>query len=463
MRALFFLLLLSAPAIAQKIGEVPRQAPGSKAPKGETLEWTSAEGRPYWYRLPRSISAKRPPNLILMLHGTGLNHGWSFWNYGIGKGQFRKDDIVVSPDGLTPGMGKTFNFAQNQKDGGQIAGLVKLFKKRFPVRNVYLYGHSQGAFFCYWFAGQHPDLIDGFVAHAGNVLSVKHSKLARQNVAVAILHADADQVVPVSCAHRSHEVYKKEGYQKLRLEIVEGLRREAGHWPLPAQVKELLSWCDRVSVKTPGAALDIAEAEIKKKAVDLATVADALGNADKLLKKYRGKDKAELGARRAPIAHFVSEAAAAHSGPLANEPAMKNSRAPYGAWAAHFRAIHPALGKHAAWKKALRPLISRRDKDTKRIEKALAKLARSGGSAFKGGLKTATSSYLGDGYADLCKELARLAKESASGVKPKDVAALTKLLAERKPLDEQGSKTAADITLGVVELHRGQQGGAPGK
>src|SRR5690606_8036810 len=46
-------LLWAMPMPAQELGSVPRHAPTQRAPKGEVLEWTSAQGRPYWYRLPK--------------------------------------------------------------------------------------------------------------------------------------------------------------------------------------------------------------------------------------------------------------------------------------------------------------------------------------------------------------------------------------------------------------------------
>jgi predicted esterase len=208
---------------------------------------------------------------LLMLHGTGLNHGWSFWNYPI-LGDFRRRDIVVSPDGLTPGHGDTFNFVQGQKDGEQIAGLITEFKKRFPVGRVYLYGHSQGAFFCYWFAGEHPGLVDGIVAHAGNVLDVNHGKLSKEKVAIGILHGRADAVVPVECATRTEKIYRDQGYQKLKLEIVEGLTEQSGHWPLPNHVAKLLEWLDQVSVQSAARAVRTAASALCGQNPDLGVV-----------------------------------------------------------------------------------------------------------------------------------------------------------------------------------------------
>ena len=152
-----------------------------------------------------------------MLHGTGLKWGWAFWNYPIATGEFRGNDVVVAPEGMTPGGEGIFNFTQAKPDREHIAGLITYLKKKLPIGKVYVYGHSQGAFFAYWFAGERPDLVDGIVAHAGNVLGdVKHPKAAKENVAIGILHGRADAVVPVECAYTTEKVYKEQGYKKLR-------------------------------------------------------------------------------------------------------------------------------------------------------------------------------------------------------------------------------------------------------
>ena len=67
----------------------PRVEPSTAAPLGQVLEWTSAEGKPYWYRLPKKSRPPAAADLVLMLHGTGLKWGWAFWNYPIAAGSFR--------------------------------------------------------------------------------------------------------------------------------------------------------------------------------------------------------------------------------------------------------------------------------------------------------------------------------------------------------------------------------------
>jgi poly(3-hydroxybutyrate) depolymerase len=443
MRIIIALVVSAAVAYGQKIGEVERVAPTPKAPRGETLEWSSSAGQPYWYRLPKDISQSRPPRLIFMLHGTGLNHGWSFWNYGIGQGGFRKDDIVVSPDGVTPGQGSTFNFVQGKKDGDQIEELIRLFQKQFPTSQVYLYGHSQGAFFCYWFAGEYPELVDGIVAHAGNVLSVQHPKLAKSKVAVAILHAESDPVVTVECAYRTHQIYKEQGYEKLKLEVVKGIREEAGHWPLPDHVKALLEWCDTVSVLSAGAALGVATTELDRETPNLLTVTDALARAEQLMKKASSSEKKELEGALSRVQAAVERAVVAHGKALADSPAVKNPRAPFDASAAHFRTVNTALADHPGWKKTLGPLVTRAARDEKAIEKAIARV-NSSIRSFGEGVKAVDGGFLAPSYPELVGILQRLSE--GEGVDPKARAHLQKLVAERQDATVAGEAAAAQIT-----------------
>lgn len=366
--------LLGSLALAQKEAEAIVE-PSKTAPRGKLLEWKSAQGRTYWYRLPKELDAKNPPDLLLMLHGTGLNHGWSFWNYPI-LGDFRRRDIVVSPDALTPGQGDTFNFVQGQKDGEQIAGLIADFKKRLPVGRVYLYGHSQGAFFCYWFAGEHPELIDGIVAHAGNVLDVKHGKLAKQKVAIGILHGRADAVVPVDCAIRTEKIYREQGYEKLKLEIVEGLTEQSGHWPLPVQVAKMLDWLDQVSTASTAQALRTAAAELQRPTPDLAVVVEQVAKAKKLLPKADEDDKKVVPGQLASLQGLLDTIVSASTKALLAEPATLDPKATFGAWAAEFRAVDRAFGEHAEWKKAMakpRELAARHDKAVEKAWKGLDK------------------------------------------------------------------------------------------
>ncbi len=453
-------ILLTLGLTAQKEADA-RVAPGKAAPRGKLLEWSSAEGKPYWYRLPKKVDKKHPPSLILMFHGTGGSHGWAFWNYPIVAGRFRPNDVVVAPSGMTPGQGKTFNFVQGKKDGEHIAGLIKQWKKAMPIGRVYLYGHSQGAFFCYWFGGQYPELIDGYVAHAGNLLgNVKHPSLAKQKVAVGILHGKADAVVPVVCAHNTEKQYRKLGYQKVRKYIVEGLTERSGHWPLPVQVGEMFEWLDQVSVSSPEQAIGVALAELKKELPDLEVVMDALGRA-KVMKK-KAADAEALAGQITLVEQFSTASEAAHREVLLALPELKDKKAAYGSWAAQYRIAARAFGASPSWQKGMKESHRRSKLQQKQIAKAMKGLGNPSAKAFRRAVKTWRSAYLGDAYEELSGALQSLVAHPPRGLKTEEVRALEAMMLDRAGLDAKAAAAARAVTEQATLSFREEYGSALG-
>ena len=445
---LLFCLPLAGMAAQEKADEIV--APSSSAPSGKTLEWKTPEGRPYWYRIPRKIKESDPPALILFLHGTGGSHGWAFWNYRLADGNYRKDDILVSPDGLTPGHNGTFNFQQNKKDGDQIAGLITRFQEEFPIGRVYVYGHSQGAFFAYWFAGEYPELVDGIVAHAGNVLQVQHPKLAKEKIAVAILHGKADAVVPVDCAYRTHGIYKEEGYRKLKLRIVEGLTEQSGHWPLPSEVLKMLDWLDQVSGKTASQAVTMGMAAIAGTEPDLALIQASVSEAKDLLKGIKGEERADLDLRIAKMEEFLVRARDRHIAQLLESGEGFDMKLGFRAWAPHFARINLAYGEDPVWTSALKKPQKEAKKHAKAVDKALEQL---GGEVdkkdFLAGIKALEKGFLSPRYAELSAVMERLAESPPKGVKVKDMAALNALWMDREIFLQEGTKVCLETTRGM--------------
>lgn len=386
--ALGWILGSASPVHGQERGRVPRVEPRPDAEPNAVLEWTTPEGQEYWYRLPKPKRGATPA-LVVMLHGTGLDHGWAFWNYPIADGGFRPDDIVVSPDGLTPGNGETFNFAQNSTDEEQIVGLIETFRSRFEIGNVYLYGHSQGAFFAYWFAGERPELVDGIVAHAGNALgNVRHPKLAKEKVAIGILHARSDQVVSVVCAEESHELYEAEGYRRLRCDIIEDIRPEAGHWPLPVHVAELFEWLDSVCTNDAGQAMRVVTRALFSDEVDLAVAVRAAREGHELLRRERGDAKAALAARLELLDQALDAAAAAVWADLEAALAANDGGKRPGAFAADVRWARRVLAEHEGFEDAAKPVSSLAKKHDKRLAK-LSKVKDPDSKKYAGALLAA--------------------------------------------------------------------------
>lgn len=439
----------SADVLAQKLGEVPRVQPSTKAPRGEVLEWSSREGKPYWYRLPESLSERRAPNLVIMLHGTGVPHGWAFWNYPIANGTFRGGDIVIAPEGMTPGGGTSFNFLQGKKDGDQIAGLIREFRNKFPVRNVYVYGHSQGAFFAYWFAGAHPDLVDGICSHAGNVLNVAFPSLAKKKVAIGILHGKADAVVPVECAYRTEKIYKENGYEKVKLEIVEGLTERSGHWPLPRQVAEMFEWLDRVSVADPGSLAEFAVAEVARETPDLSALIETIERAREMLARYRGDDADRIGTKLEALEALVDAVEAAHIEALTDADARAKEFAP---WMEHFRIAHSALDGRKEWKRTMRSLAARAKKEEAAVANAIAALERKPSRrAFVKAVQVLESSYLAPSLDAFEPRLTRYANAPAAiELEAADAALLLELTRTRDAAKTEGRGAADAITRAVA-------------
>ncbi|MFK7742002.1 MAG: alpha/beta hydrolase [Planctomycetota bacterium] len=435
--------LFAGQAAAQKLGSVPKVAPTAAAAAGEVLEWTSDAGRPYWYRLPKKRNGK--PALVIMLHGTGGNHGWSFWNYPIGNGTFRGEDIVVSPDGCTPGQGNTFNFVQNVKDRDQLVQIIKTFRQAFEIGKVYLYGHSQGAFFSYWFAGEHPAIVDGIVAHAGNVLNVQHSQLAREKVGIAILHGEADAVVPVDCAHRTYKIYRDQGYQKLKLEIVDGLTARSGHWPLPQQVGKLLQWLDSVTADTAPAAIGAALSELAKDQPDLSTVANCAARAGKLIKKYKAEDRPQLDERLAGIESLLEDTTTRHTEALLQAGA-DSKIATTAPWIEHFRIAHAALAERRSWSDTHRSLCARAKKDEKRTQKALQAIAKKWNKGtFKSARATLEKALLAASSRDLTRALEQQFGARTKGITAAETAEVVTWIAAANAASKEGEAAAAKV------------------
>lgn len=323
----------------------------------------------------------------------------------------------MSPDGLTPGTGETFNFMQGSKDGDQIAELIDFFRERFAISNVYLYGHSQGAFFCYWFVGAHPERVDGIVAHAGNVLDVQHPKLAKENVAIGILHARSDQVVPVDCAERTRAIYEEQGYSKLRCWIVEDIRPQAGHWPLPQHVSEMFEWLDEVCTRDAAHASQVAWSALERDPPDVALAARVVVSARASLRGYDGDDEDAVEARIEAVERIVAEAAGAGWSVVAASVEASDDGRDAGAWCADLRWLRRTFGENERFIDLLDPVESR----AKKHDRAFTKLAKIDDRTSKKYAK-ALLDALEDGYLALewDARYADAAKRVEEGWRPDD-------------------------------------------
>ena len=212
--------------------------------KGKVYKWKAADGLPYEYYVPKDYDPEKGANLTFVLHGNGLDHRWTFWNHT--PGEFRKDDIVISPDG-TSILQSTGNpeFLSGQKDVDRLHALIEEMKSVFQVNQTFLYGHSQGSFFVFLYAGEYPDDIDGVCGHAGAGWSVQQNKKGH-HIAIGFLHGTADHIGHWQ-ASGARETYVEAKYPLTHLRTL----FDWGHPPHMYQAENVLSWCEGMTSENP--------------------------------------------------------------------------------------------------------------------------------------------------------------------------------------------------------------------
>ena len=239
--SLAFALVLPGGLLA---ADTPEQAPLPTA-QGAKYAWKTGSGLRFEYFIPKTYDPKQGCNLILILHGSNLDRRWGFANHT--PGTFRPHDIVVCPDGTTPNGSGGFNFRPADKDLHLLNELHSHFRKTFNVLATYLYGHSNGAFFAYLYAGAYPALVQGVLAQAGGVWIGTKADKHGIGQAICVMHGTADPVVPFAMAGSSRKFYADAGYERVRLRAL----RDWNHWPDQKQAALQLSWCEGMSSDSP--------------------------------------------------------------------------------------------------------------------------------------------------------------------------------------------------------------------
>jgi pimeloyl-ACP methyl ester carboxylesterase len=233
-----------AAADVSSAGEPEQKAPGPKA-AGRVCEWKSADGLAYQYFVPEKYDAAKGANLTFILHGSNLDRRWGFANHR--AGEFRKDDVVVCPDGTTSNGKTGFNFLQGDKDLKRLRALQEELSKTFKVNATYLYGHSQGSFFSFLYAGAFPEDVQGVVGHASGVWNGTAATPKHHHQAIALMHGTADPVVPYAQSVGGLDFYREAKYPMTHLRSLEGWN----HWPNQAQTEQELAWCEGMTSADP--------------------------------------------------------------------------------------------------------------------------------------------------------------------------------------------------------------------
>ncbi len=244
------LLLIFAPLAGATVeDDVTALEPGPGA-AGEVHEWRSKDGTSFRYRIPQGFDFEKGANLTFILHGSNLDRRWGFWNHDHKK--FRPDDVVISPDGTTPNGNGGFNFLGESADAKKFQAFHQEMKQVFKARETYLYGHSQGSFFALYYAGLHPENVDGVVAHASGVWTWTALGKKGHHQAIVFMHGTRDPVVPYGQSVGGYEALVDAKYPLVRLRGLEGWN----HWPAEENgpvrhTSQQLAWCEGMRSTDP--------------------------------------------------------------------------------------------------------------------------------------------------------------------------------------------------------------------
>jgi len=237
-------LSLCALSISVFADDHPEKEPGPKS-TGKIYTWTATNGMQYEYYIPKEYDAEVVANLTLVLHGSNLDRRWGFANHQAGT--FRKDDIVVCPDGTTSNGNGGFNSMQSSGELQRMHELHAELLETFNIKATFLYGHSQGSFFSFYYAGAYPDFVQGVVGQAsGTWIGTERTK-KHHHQAICLMHGTKDPVVGYGQSAASYDAYAEAKYPLLNLRSLE----KWNHWPNQYQTEMQLAWCEGMTTQDP--------------------------------------------------------------------------------------------------------------------------------------------------------------------------------------------------------------------
>lgn len=434
--------LVAAPAAALEDNPEKKLSPDAR---GRVYGSQAKDGLAYEYFIPKEYDEKEGANLTVVLHGSNLDRRWTFWNHAAGK--FREGDVVVSPDGTTPNGNGGFNFMGDAKDVARLKALLDEIKAALVVRQTFLYGHSQGSFFSFHFAGAHPEDVDGICADASGSWAASKAGSFGHRQAIGIMHGLADPVVPYGQSRGAYEHYRKQGYPLVHLRTLRGW----GHPPEARQAGFVLAWCEGMTSSDP-----------ERVAVAFETLSEGLSNAGDFAAAYAVARR--LAGRGGPTLDGASDARKAAAGKVAKEIedlAVKHAEAIRKAAASAGKGA-PAKAEAAAWvfhlaefldefdgvparealAKEQQALFEKHESEAgKRLRVYYQKRDKSPADAFEEGAALLRDGYLSPSVPALLPELAEWAKKSKELKIPKAaLAAYGKALPEYEKASEAGSK-----------------------
>ncbi len=243
-------LLAPASVVAAKDDRPPEVDSPAKVKPGQTALLKSEKGMRYFLRVPKSYDAKNGARLIVFLHGSNMN-GLMYVRSFEAK-RWAEDDILCCPNGEAGSDPFGQNNFTEDKSYDLVADVTDQVQKAFKCTITYCGGHSQGGFLTYAVVLRNPTMFKGAMPMAGDCWLENEPNLWEDNpdvakrqhdVAIAVVHAKNDPVVQFAQGQHAYDVFRDEGWQKVRFFTPE----KAAHMFMLYPVDEVLDWLDAMN------------------------------------------------------------------------------------------------------------------------------------------------------------------------------------------------------------------------
>lgn len=181
---------------------------------------------PYWIHLPKDYDENKSYTLLIGMHGFG-DKAYTFstlWKY------LEDYDVIFvvpeAPYAFTEGDKASFSWepfiGRESKTAAKAFGLLddyitdlaKDIQKKHKIKQTWLFGFSQGAYYGYMLALKNPKDFDGLIACGGGlvteVFKEKDYKSSKK-IKIIISHGTNDNVVAFTEGRKAYDVLKKKG------------------------------------------------------------------------------------------------------------------------------------------------------------------------------------------------------------------------------------------------------------
>jgi poly(3-hydroxybutyrate) depolymerase len=164
------------------------------------------KGATYTLLVPEDYDRRKGATLLFWLHGAGDNHANAARS--IKARAFKPQWIVAIPDA-------TANGSWQPDELDRVMDVVDEVEKAYTIRRTFIGGFSRGGFFTFQFGLQRTDRFAGYLCVSGglpNPALVRKEDADR--FAVAIVHGEADGVVPFDSGVKARDAFQKAGWKK---------------------------------------------------------------------------------------------------------------------------------------------------------------------------------------------------------------------------------------------------------